>query len=60
MHYSDGNIVRVDGLSVEYPDWRFNLRMSNTEPILRLNVESRGDEKLMKKKTKEILKLIKN
>ena len=58
--YSDGKIVLVDGLSVEYPEWRFNLRMSNTEPILRLNVESRGDEKLMKKKTKEILKLIRN
>jgi len=58
--YTDGNIIRVDGLSVEYPNWRFNLRMSNTEPILRLNVESRADEKLMKKKTKEILKLIRN
>jgi phosphomannomutase len=56
--FSDGKIDRVDGLSVEYPEWRFNLRMSNTEPILRLNVESRGNEKLMKKKTKEILKLI--
>jgi len=58
--YTDGKIDRVDGLSVEYPDWRFNLRMSNTEPILRLNIESRGDERLMKKKTKELLKLIRN
>jgi phosphomannomutase len=58
--YSKGKIDRVDGISVEYPEWRFNLRMSNTEPILRLNVESRGNEKLMKKKTKEILKLIRN
>lgn len=58
--YSDGKIDRVDGLSVEYPEWRFNLRMSNTEPILRLNVESRGDEKLMKKKTKELLKIIRS
>ena len=56
--YSDGKIDELDGLSVEYEDWRFNLRMSNTEPILRLNVESRGDIKLLKKKTKELLKLI--
>ena len=56
--YSDGKIDELDGLSVEYDDWRFNLRMSNTEPIVRLNVESRGNEKLMKKKTKELLKLI--
>lgn len=56
--YSDGKIDELDGLSVEYDDWRFNLRMSNTEPIVRLNVESKGNEKLMKKKTKELLKLI--
>jgi phosphomannomutase len=56
--YSDGKIDELDGLSVEYEDWRFNLRMSNTEPILRLNVESRGNIKLLKKKTKELLKLI--
>jgi len=58
--YSDGKIDKLDGLSVEYNDWRFNLRMSNTEPILRLNVESRGNMKLMKKKTKELLKIIKS
>jgi phosphomannomutase len=57
--YSDGKIDKLDGLSVEYPDWRFNLRMSNTEPILRLNVESRGDIKFMEKKTNELLKIIK-
>ncbi|MEO8398787.1 MAG: phosphomannomutase, partial [Ignavibacteriaceae bacterium] len=56
--YSDGKIDHVDGLSVEYPNWRFNLRMSNTEPILRLNVESRGDIKLMEEKTKELLEVI--
>ena len=56
--YSDGKIDELDGLSVEYDDWRFNLRMSNTEPILRLNVESKGNVKLMKKKTKELIKLI--
>jgi len=58
--YSDGKQEHVDGLSVEYPTWRFNLRMSNTEPILRLNVESKGDEDLMKAKTAELLSLIRN
>jgi len=58
--YSDGKIDELDGISIEYPNWRFNLRMSNTEPILRLNVESRGDEKLMKEKTEELLKIIRD
>ena len=39
-------------------DWRFNLRMSNTEPIIRLNVESKGDVLLMEEKTKELLDII--
>jgi phosphomannomutase len=58
--YFGGKIDHLDGVSIEFPKWRFNLRMSNTEPILRLNVESRGDEKLMKEKTEELLKLIRN
>lgn len=58
--YSDGVIDKLDGLSVEYPDWRFNIRISNTEPLVRLNVESRRDEKLMNEKTDELLKLIRN
>jgi phosphomannomutase len=58
--YSDGVIDELDGLSVEYPDWRFNIRISNTEPLVRLNVESRRDEKLMNEKTDELLKLIRN
>ncbi|MEN7341936.1 MAG: phosphomannomutase [Pseudomonadota bacterium] len=45
----------VDGISCEYADWRFNLRKSNTEPVIRLNVESRGDIALMHEKTKELL-----
>ena len=57
-HYEDGKIDHLDGLTVEFDKWRFNLRMSNTEPVLRLNVESKGDIKLMKKKTKELLKII--
>jgi phosphomannomutase len=48
----------TDGLSIEYLQWRFNLRMSNTEPVLRLNVESRGDEVLMHTKTTELLAII--
>jgi phosphomannomutase len=56
---TEGTIVDyTDGLSVEYDDWRFNLRMSNTEPLIRLNVESRGDAELMKEKTEELLACI--
>jgi len=50
-----GTIVRIDGLSIEYPEWRFNLRGSNTEPVIRLNVETRGDHALMVAKTAELL-----
>ena len=45
----------MDGLSVEFEDWRFNLRKSNTEPVIRLNVETRQNEELMQKKTSELL-----
>ena len=48
----------VDGLSLSMGDWRFNLRMSNTEPVVRLNVETRGDHALMESKTAELLALI--
>jgi phosphomannomutase len=51
-------VEQVDGLSMSMGDWRFNLRMSNTEPVVRLNVESRGDQALMERKTAEILALI--
>ncbi len=51
-------IDRTDGLSLEFADWRFNLRSSNTEPVVRLNVESRGDHDLMERKTTEILTLL--
>lgn len=56
--YSNGKIDHLDGVSVEYDDWRFNLRISNTEPIIRLNVESRHDIKLMERKTEELLDII--
>jgi len=48
----------TDGLSMEFDGWRFNLRASNTEPLIRLNVESRGDRALMQEKTAELLSLI--
>jgi phosphomannomutase len=57
--YKDGKVYRLDGISVEYPDWHFNVRPSNTEPLLRLNLEgtTRG---LMEKKRDEVLKLIRS
>ncbi|MEX1214283.1 phosphomannomutase CpsG [Saccharospirillum sp.] len=48
----------IDGLSLEFAEWRFNLRKSNTEPVIRLNVETRGDKALMEEKTQELLALI--
>ncbi len=53
-----GEVTKVDGLSVDYADWRFNLRISNTEPVIRLNVETRGDKALLKEKTEELLAVI--
>ena len=51
-------IDRTDGISFEFARWRFNLRTSNTEPLVRLNVESRGDAALMQQKTAELLALL--
>jgi phosphomannomutase len=48
----------TDGLSMEFAQWRFNLRCSNTEPLVRLNVESRNDTPLMQAKTAELLALL--
>jgi len=56
--YQGGEVSTLDGLSVDYPEWRFNLRGSNTEPVIRLNVESRGDRDLMRAKTEEILQIV--
>lgn len=53
-----GEVSHIDGLSVEYTNWRFNLRGSNTEPVIRLNVETHGDEALMHAKTAELLGMI--
>ncbi|MBS0612334.1 MAG: phosphomannomutase [Proteobacteria bacterium] len=51
-------VDRTDGVSFEFADWRFNLRSSNTEPLLRLNVEARGSAALMADKTGEVLALL--
>ena len=48
----------TDGLSMEFGAWRFNLRGSNTEPLVRLNVEARASLTLMREKTAEVLKLV--
>ena len=53
-------IDRIDGQSYEFADWRFNLRTSNTEPLLRLNVEARGSERLMRERTREIFEMLKS
>jgi phosphomannomutase len=57
--YKDGNVYSLDGTSVEYPDWHFNVRASNTEPMLRLNLEAVTQE-LMEKKRDEVLALIRS
>lgn len=57
--YSDGQQNTIDGLSVEYDDYRFNVRPSNTEPLLRLNLEAKSKE-LMEQKRDEVLKLIRS
>ena len=53
-----GTVSKVDGLSVDFDQWRFNLRISNTEPVIRLNVETRGDKALLEEKTAELLAVI--
>ena len=55
--YKDAELARMDGLSVDYPDWHFNVRPSNTEPLLRLNLEA-ASPALMEQKRDEVLSLI--
>jgi phosphomannomutase len=56
--YGDGEKDYTDGLSIAFPEFRFNIRKSNTEPLLRLNVESRKKVELLQEKTKELLAII--
>ncbi len=52
------SVDHMDGVSVEFADWRFNLRASNTEPLVRLNVETRNDPELMRVRTEELLEAV--
>jgi phosphomannomutase len=56
--YADGEVSWLDGVSVDYPDWHFNVRPSNTEPLLRLNLESLVSPEDMEQKRNEVLNLI--
>ena len=58
IYAKGGQVTKIDGIGIDFSDWRFNLRASGTEPYIRLNVESRGNEKLLKDKTEELLKII--
>ncbi|MFQ5791123.1 MAG: phosphomannomutase/phosphoglucomutase [Acidobacteriota bacterium] len=57
--YADGHISKLDGLSVDYPDWHFNVRPSNTEPLLRLNLEARRAEEMTRRRD-EVLAIIRD
>ena len=56
--YSDGRLGELDGISIDYDDWHFNVRPSNTEPLLRLNLESLTSREDMEAKRDELLALI--
>jgi phosphomannomutase len=58
--YSDGEITHLDGISIDYPDWHFNVRPSNTEPLLRLNLESLSSREDMERRRDEVLGLIRS
>ena len=56
---ADGRVTQLDGISVDYEDWHFNVRPSNTEPLLRLNLEAFSEEQ-MERKRDEVLELIRS
>ena len=58
QRYGDGEITELDGVSVDHEDWHFNVRPSNTEPLLRLNLESLVSREHMEEKRDELLALI--
>ena len=60
IYSKEGKVSKIDGISVDFPDWRFNLRNSQTEPYIRLNVESRAGKKLMEKMRDELLMIIRS
>jgi phosphomannomutase len=57
--FTDGEVNRTDGLTVSFDDWWFNVRPSNTEPLLRLNVEANTEE-LMERERDELVELVEN
>ena len=57
VKYKDGELSELDGVAVTYPDWRFSVRTSNTEPLMRLNVEAYKKE-VMEEKSDDLIKLI--
>jgi phosphomannomutase len=59
QRYADARITHLDGISVDYEDWHFNVRPSNTEPLLRLNLEASSEE-LLERKRDEVLELIRS
>src|ERR1700745_2954514 len=58
--YAGAEITELDGVSVDYPDWHFNVRPSNTEPLLRLNLESVVSPEDMERRRDEVLELIRS
>src|SRR5207253_1372658 len=58
--YSDARQATLDGISIDYPDWHFNVRPSNTEPLLRLNLESLVSVEDMERRRDEVLELIRS
>jgi phosphomannomutase len=58
--YADGEITKLDGISIDYDDWHFNVRPSNTEPLLRLTLESLVSQEDMEAKRDEVLRLIRS
>jgi len=61
-HFAPENpdMDETDGLSLSFPAWRFNIRLSNTEPLMRLNVETRANKELLRAKVAEITNLVNN
>jgi phosphomannomutase len=58
-HYAGGNVYQLDGVSAEFDDWHFNVRASNTEPLIRLNLEGLTPE-IMEKRRDEVLGIIRS
>ena len=58
--YADAEITELDGVSIDYEDWHFNVRPSNTEPLLRLNLESLISQEDMERRRDELLALIRS